>query len=279
MVAVAVLCAGPIPAANAATQIGQTFPPVTGCGAGTYIQTTSPGGQYAAPSSGVITAWSFQASATPPSPIKLKVVRPVGGTLYTVVGESSLASPVASQLNTFGEVRVPVQTGDLIGYFVPISASGACGIATGPAYEYSVPGSLDPSPGTTTTFTPDGNAQLDVSATLEPDLDADGFGDETQDQCPTDGSLQAACADTTISGGPKDKTRKKRATFVFTSNVPDASFQCAVDGQALKVPCTSPYKVKVKRGRHTFQVRAVSPGGVPDPTPSTDDWKVKKKKR
>jgi hypothetical protein len=26
---------------------------------------------------------------------------------------------------------------------------------------------------------------LDLSATLEPDADHDGFGDETQDQCPT----------------------------------------------------------------------------------------------
>jgi hypothetical protein len=34
---------------------------------------------------------------------------------------------------------------------------------------------------------------LDLSATLEPDADHDGFGDETQDQCPTNASTQGAC--------------------------------------------------------------------------------------
>src|SRR6266511_3420090 len=86
-----------VPPAGAATQIGQTFAPVTSCGAAsTYLQTTSPGGQYAAPSPGVITAWSFQANATPPTQIKLKVARPAGGNLYTTVGESPPPTTTAS---------------------------------------------------------------------------------------------------------------------------------------------------------------------------------------
>jgi hypothetical protein len=38
--------------------------------------------------------------------------------------------------------------------------------------------------------------ELNVQATIEPDADNDGFGDETQDQCPTQASTQGPC-DTT----------------------------------------------------------------------------------
>jgi hypothetical protein len=85
--------------------------------------------------------------------------------------------------------------------------------------------------------------------------------------------------DTTITGGPKDKTGSRSATFAFSSSEPGSSFQCAVDGQALRVPCTSPYTVKVKKGKHTFRVRATDPAGNVDATPATDSWKVKKKKK
>jgi hypothetical protein len=85
--------------------------------------------------------------------------------------------------------------------------------------------------------------------------------------------------DTTITDGPKDKTKKKEATFQFASSEPGSSFQCAIDAQALKVPCTSPYTVKVKKGKHTFQVRATDAAGNVDASPAIDSWKVKKKKK
>jgi hypothetical protein len=59
-----------------------------------------------------------------------------------------------------------------------------------------------------------------ASGTVEADADGDGFGDDTQDQCPTDGSTHAACptgttppATTstapTTSPAPKKKCKKK----------------------------------------------------------------------
>ena len=41
--------------------------------------------------------------------------------------------------------------------------------------------------------------ELLVAATIEPDADGDGFGDETQDQCPSQATTQGAC-DTTAPG-------------------------------------------------------------------------------
>jgi hypothetical protein len=35
-----------------------------------------------------------------------------------------------------------------------------------------------------------GATHLDISARLEADSDSDGFGDKTQDQCPTDATTQ-----------------------------------------------------------------------------------------
>jgi hypothetical protein len=92
-------------------------------------------------------------------------------------------------------------------------------------------------------------------------------------------AADTAPPDTLLTQVPKNKTKKKKATFGFDSTEPGSTFACAVDGQTLKVPCTSPFKVKVKKGRHTFRVRATDPAGNADSTPATDSWKRKKKKK
>ena len=165
--------------ASAATTIGQTVSPGN-CTAGpTRLQTTSPGNLYAAPSGGVITSWSFQAGAAVPT-LKFKVGRPAGGNLYTIVGESPLTTPAANILNTF-PIRLSVQAGDLIGFYVDVA--GQCGIVGIPGYVHSAAaGDVVPPNQATFNPLPAQMVQLDVSAKLEPDCDNDGFGDETQDQ-------------------------------------------------------------------------------------------------
>jgi hypothetical protein len=83
----------------------------------------------------------------------------------------------------------------------------------------------------------------------------------------------------TITKAPKDKTKKKTATFEFTGTDTRAvaSFQCSLDGAAF-APCTSPHTVNVKKGEHTFQVRAIDEAGNVGP-PASDSWKRKKKKK
>ena len=114
--------------AGAATQIGQTFAPATGC---TDIQTQFPtataGASYAAPIPGVITSWSFLAGSSPAPPqLKLKVARQVSGNDYTIVGESGLANPAPGVLNTF-PTRIPVRVGDVIGFYNNTDLGGRCG--------------------------------------------------------------------------------------------------------------------------------------------------------
>jgi Tol biopolymer transport system component len=83
---------------------------------------------------------------------------------------------------------------------------------------------------------------------------------------------------TLITKQPKDKTKTKRATFEFSAGEP-ATFECALDGKQQFKACTSPLTVKVKRGKHSFEVRATDAAGNADPSPATDGWKVKKKKK
>jgi hypothetical protein len=90
--------------------------------------------------------------------------------------------------------------------------------------------------------------------------------------------LDTTSPNTTITKGPKAKTKKKRATFEFSSTEPGSSFECALDGKTSFKPCSSPFSVKVKKGKHTFAVQATDQSGNTDATPASDKWKVKKKK-
>ncbi len=266
--------------AGAATQLGQLAPSPTNCPGDTdYVQVSANSGTpYEVPSAGVITSWSHQARPTPASSGRLQVWRPAGGTSFTLVGRSELMPFTAGVVNQFA-IRIPVRPGDLLGFRVGPGATGAAcefpgGAGLGTAGRDAA-GSSDPAPGETRDL-PTSPSLLNVAAILEPDCDADGFGDETQDP-----SVDCAAPETQITKHPKDKvrTKKKRAkaTFEFSSSEANVSFECSLDGQPF-VPCTSPDTVKVKKGKHTFSVRARDTAGNVDATPASDDWKVKKKK-
>ena len=183
-VAVGLVAANQSPAA-AATTVGELFPADNICGPMVpnpptmTLQTTSPGNRYAVPSVGVITAWSHQAGPNAPE-LRLKVARPTGGNNYTIVGESPFVTPANGVVSTFGNIRIPVQPGDVIGFAVRVT--GSCGRSGAAATGYGTSNNPDDVPlGTNAEFTPVPLFQLSVAANLEPDCDADGLGDETQD--------------------------------------------------------------------------------------------------
>ena len=65
---------------------------------------------------------------------------------------------------------------------------------------------------------------------------------------------------TTITKRPKNKTTKRKVTYRFTSNAPEATFRCKVDKRRYR-PCASPAKVKrLDFGNHKFTVKAVANG-------------------
>ena len=200
------------PSALGAVTVGQTFTPdVAFGGAGTWIQWGSPGNTYTVPANGVITSWSFQAPAGITPPMKLKVVRSAGGSDYTTVGDSQAETPLPSRLDTW-VARITVNKGDLIGHGYSDTTMGARDGAAFNTVEVCCDDPvLDPPPGTTATYRVDlGNYQIDVAAVLEPDADHDGFGDETQDLCSTDGSTQGSCPVGPVTSGKKKCKRHKK---------------------------------------------------------------------
>jgi hypothetical protein len=221
--------------AGAATEIGSTFDPGTSSCGNLLLQSVSPPADtYAAPTAGVISSWSYQASSVPVQ-LQLKVGRVAGTNQFTIVGESTVET-ASSTLNSF-LTRIPVQAGDLIG-IRPILVEGmgipCIRVMSGYSYSAYVMGS-DLSPGTTATFNPPvPNIQLDVAANLEPDGDRDGFGDETQDRClgvpgPMDG-----CPDNAFTFG-KPKRKKGKGTATLVVNLPNPG-ELVAAGNGVKVP-------------------------------------------
>jgi hypothetical protein len=89
-------------------------------------------------------------------------------------------------------------------------------------------------------------------------------------------STPVAAPNTTIAKKPRRKTASHVAKFTFSSDQPGSSFQCKLDKKAFK-PCRSPFKAKkLKAGHHVFQVKAINPQGLADPTPAVFKWTVGK---
>jgi hypothetical protein len=195
--------------------------------------------------------------------------------VYTPTAESGPESVLPAGPTQF-ETRIPVSGGEVLGLkFSGSMASFGCYYNTGPNpndkwHSGSPAGTL----GQSQSYSANTGVRVNVSAVVEPDCDSDGFGDETQDQ----DILACGIPNTTITAGPKDKTKKKQATFEFSADIPGSTFECRLDAAAFQ-PCSSPFSVTVKKGRHSFQVQAKSAFGGTDGSPATDDWKVKKKKK
>lgn len=277
----AALFAGLVADASAATTIGQTFAPTKSVcsGAATFVQEATPAGEHTVPFAGVITSWSYQAGNTPPTQLKLKIGHRNFFNNYTIVGESAMqAGLTPNALGTF-PTRIPVQADDRLGLFANMVADCVNGT---PASGYAAAEvSGDQPVGSTSNYSPDASERLDVSAVLEPDADNDGFGDESQDQCPTDASKQGDCTppQTTITKAPAKKLKvkkKAKVSIAFSSSEPSSTFACTLDGETM--PCSSPFKAKVAKGKHVFSVVATDVAGNADSTPATATFKVVKKK-
>ncbi|HST68140.1 MAG TPA: hypothetical protein VLI94_00605 [Solirubrobacterales bacterium] len=207
--------------ASAATEFG------TNCTANraeespyTVIQLAQNGGQTVAPSSGVVTKWKIRLIPAPVFlPQQLKIFRPTASpTQFQVVGESAMSN-VGGGENVF-TTRIPIQAGDRLGLFGFGTPYGAL-FCQGPETEN--PGNSigfilgNPTTGTTAAVAGvETEALVPVSATIEPDADADGFGDETQDACPQSAATQVACPPVALS--TSKQIRKGSVTIVVTSS-------------------------------------------------------------
>lgn len=238
-------------------------------------------GGLTSPIDGVIVRWRIRVGDTHTTAVALRVTRPGNSDTRTGAGTSATVTPALDATSEFA-TRLPVQQGDGLGLDIP---AGQIRASHGPVLNariifWSPPLQDGEAPRANTNDILD---ELLINADVEPDADDDGFGDETQDGCPDNPVTQQPPCDTSppetsITKQPKDKTRKKSATFEFTSSEPGSTFECSLDGAAF-APCSSPHALRVKRGKHFFAVRAKDAAGNTDGSPATASWKVKKKRK
>jgi hypothetical protein len=237
---------------------------------------------YVAPSDGVITSFSHQANGVPGQVRAIVFADGPTATTKTVVAKSAKVTVVRNVLNTFA-IQLPIKTGQRLGLGYTVNDM-ACATAAGFAGDVTlVKAPFDPD--TTGTFVaggvlsaPGATFRPNISAVLESDIDGDGFGDITQDGCTQSAKVTVACPETTITKKPKHKsTRNKvKVKIEFTASIAGSTFECRLDGHKKWRKCKSPFKRKLGVGRHSVQVRAISPAGVPDPKPAKARFTIRR---
>ena len=164
----------------------------------------APGG-LAAPSKGVIVRFRLNnsqdtiAPIQPTDPVQLRTLRNAGSGQYTGVATEASPHPVPNVTGTHTfATRLPIEAGDLIGLdvvdaddFVLLRTMYNHPPGSGAVYAYTILRIGDGA--TVTPLASQANFEVLLNADIESDADGDGFGDETQDQCPTSAATQALC--------------------------------------------------------------------------------------
>jgi hypothetical protein len=202
--------------ASAATTIGQTGVDGGACTNRTFVQKDlTSGPSYSPSASGVITSWGAEANSATGQTLQLAVFRRDSDMRYTILRRDSVRTLAnLNALNTFTGLRLPIEAGQLIGVYQPPGSMADCELngSLGDGVAYSPIG--DPADNVPTDYEAvDTTERVNAQAVVEPDADHDGFGDETQDQCPTNAATQGPCPVTPVKKKCKHKKRKSGAVI------------------------------------------------------------------
>ena len=270
--------------------------------------------------------------------------------------DGTTVTPATNQTSSF-DTRLPILAGQLFGVEQATTIASMETVTGSSVQFWSMPSLVDGGPASTGVT--NSNLEMLINADVEPDVDLDAYGDESQDLCPGSAVTPgAACAltvevgeggsltgpgidcpgdcsesypqgtqvalkadadkgfgvaevtpsgggcfggslgectifmfgdrtvkarfgdtkspQTTITKGPKRKSSKRKVKIKFGSDEAGSKFVCSLDKKIKRKSksCTSPYKAKVKPGRHVFYVRAEDPSGLVDGSPAKVRFKV-----
>lgn len=243
---------GPAAAAQGATTVGSDLSKAANasvCSSGivcTYFtgDATTGAPVAVAPFDGVIVRWRAKAGSTAMA-TKLRTLRPAAAGNYTGVGSSD---PVNLDVGTTVLAsRIPVLAGDVIGLDNGTGAKLFSTPATTAAYYFTPSlGAFAHAPTNKQT-----SRELLVNADIERDADGDGYGDETQDLCPSDETRHTTClSNLSISVRPEPAPLTVGKSLSFTVKVSNAGPSTAQDvGLTLRLPFSAtPLQVRAGRG-------------------------------
>ena len=164
-----------------------------------------------APAVGIVTAWKMRSLSGQTLPVQMGVFRLVGPGKFLVAAASGQET-AAFGLNTF-RTRIPVAAGDRFG-LIPVGETYfACVTGNADDHSWSHNGSVEV--GSEYQFAAGVFVRVPVVAAIEPDVDRDGFGDETQDGCPRSAAAQVPCPPVTTIF----EMKVKKKAIVATVNV------------------------------------------------------------
>jgi hypothetical protein len=198
--------------ANASSTVGAVAPTTAGNDPDhtdrTYVQVeTHPGApSYVIPSSGIATSFSLRlgTAAFPTDKIRFYTFEPVTTTTFRATADSGplLVPPSSATQVVTLPIRQKVEAGQLLGLGLDISGTtwGTFTAVDATTSDDVIGITGFPELGTLGVETSQSlGYHLNMRAVVEPDVDHDGFGDETQDGCPADRSDSGPCTAPGIS--------------------------------------------------------------------------------
>ena len=188
------------------TQTANSFPCASNAETCTNANLTLPPGEQASPAAdGVVTSWKARINGT--GPISLQVLDP---SILMATGVSTSATQNVTGTNVIVgpfPTRQPIRAGELIALKATNATIAMSLPTTSASWLRWEPFLADGGAARAPDTGPLNNSFVVlVNAQVEPDADNDHFGDETQDQCPTDATTQGLCP----SGAPPSKKKCKK---------------------------------------------------------------------
>jgi hypothetical protein len=201
--------------------------PMTGCTAAYMSEAAldparkAPGG-LRSPLTGVVTRLRLVSANNAAAPMAFRIITPTNAA--TATGGPSLTHTPTAGLNVL-QTRLPIRISDVIGV--------DCCATAGAAHQFwvaAMPGGVSvfggfgggpiPNGGSSNSDSSFLGTEMLVNADVEADADGDGFGDESQDLCPTDAATQSTCppvAKKRSTCNPKKKKKRKKGKAAETA--------------------------------------------------------------
>jgi uncharacterized repeat protein (TIGR01451 family) len=240
------------PSGAAFACFGGTTPP--GC---TLMEVGGAGNDHASPINGVVVGWAVRASA-PDGGVTLRIMHKDSSTTYAPESSSGAVNLAGSGGVERFTTRLPITKGDYVAVHGGNSNEVPLFPASAPANEAELEFS-DPFADGSVAHSATSNSPFGIllQATVEPDVDGDGYGDETQDACPNDAHDHVApCTATTV--GPT-------AAPVVDAGTGCTSAPCLWVNAGYPVPSSGVvvrYRVSTTSSACCFALRAVTVTGA-----------------